>query len=153
MRQGSILTLSALGEVWELLKTRNKWLLRGAPSGERVAHAGTGIYHGVYGNVSRSLFVLTVGGGLAELACVTKPVKPGKFFDCEWISHGNPGVPISGGLIALGNEGAVFGVGTDGRVHERKQVLAAEYARKCEWKWVSLGAPRGDLPRVAAPLF
>jgi len=44
-------------------------------------------------------------------------------------THTYIGVPITGGLIALGYEGSVLGVGTDGTVHERKQVLAINIRR------------------------
>jgi hypothetical protein len=127
LRQGSILVLSWNGHVWELIKARKKWKDRGAPPGERVAHAGSSVYLGPTRSL-RSLFVLTVGGKLAELACAAKSIKQGKFLDCEWVLHGTPaGVAIAGGLLALGNQGSVLCVATDGRVHERKQVRTQNF--------------------------
>ena len=68
-------------------------------------------------------FVLTVGGKLAELVCAAKSITQGKILDCEWVLPGTPaGVAIAGGLLALGSQGSVLCVATDGRVHEGKQV-------------------------------
>ncbi len=36
-----------------------------------------------------------MGGHLAEFACEAKRVKQGKFMNCEWVKHGNPGMLFS----------------------------------------------------------
>ena len=37
-------------------------------------------------------------------------------------------------------------------IHTHTQVKAGDVARDSEWKWLPLGAPRGDIPRMAAPM-
>jgi len=202
MRAGSLFVLSAVGEVWEIsargggggggptagASSKDRWKLHGAPAGSRVAHTSTSVLLGEAPHAG-SLFALTTGGSLVELACLDlsedggvprSGSSRGENGDCKWIAHGTPpGVPIGGGLIALRRERAavvlgtqfacftcftgtnvrmltrpevLVGVGIDGRVYQRYRLHAAELPGHAEWKWSSLGGPRGDLARMVAPL-
>jgi len=140
MRAGSLFVLSAVGEVWEIsargggggggaggagASSKDRWKLHGAPAGSRVAHTSTSVLQGEPPHAG-SLFALTTGGSLVELACLDLSEdggvsrygrsrggkSRGENADCQWIAHGTPGVPIGGGLIALRRESAAVVLGT-----------------------------------------